>query len=98
MNWCVYPVWYGLKERRGNCYVHAKVLQEVFNKKGITSKLIWTKDKSHYWNLVYIGGHWRHVDSTPGNLYVLLTDDEMAAKRPVTSGGGWNHDNWPAAN
>ncbi len=92
------PVWYGLKERRGNCYVHAKVLQEVFNRKGITSKLIWTKDKSHYWNLVYTGGHWRHVDSTPGNLYVLLTDDEMAAKRPVSGGGGWNRENWPAAN
>lgn len=92
------PVWYGLKKRRGNCYVHAKVLQEVFKLKGVTSKLIWAKDKSHYWNLVYINGSWRHVDSTPGNNYILLTDDEMAAKPPVSRGGGWNRGDWPAAN
>ena len=92
------PVWYGLKERRGNCYVHAKVLQGVLTRKGITNKLIWTKDKSHYWNLVYVDGHWRHVDSTPGNPYVLLTDEEMASKPPVYKGDGWNTDEWPAAN
>ena len=92
------PVWYGLTERRGNCFVHAKVLQAVLNKKGITNKLIWTKDKSHYWNLVYVGGVWRHVDSTPGNPYILLTDAEMATKKPVTSGGGWDPSGWPAAN
>ncbi len=92
------PVWVGLKERRGNCYVHAKVLQAVLNKKGITNKLIWTKDKSHYWNLVYTGGHWRHVDSTPGNNYILLTDEVMATKLPVKNGGGWDPSGWPAAN
>ena len=92
------PVWYGLTERRGNCFVHAKVTQAVLNKKGITNKLIWTKDKSHYWNLVYTGGHWRHVDSTPLNLYVLLTDEEMAKKPPVKNGGGWDPSGWPAAN
>lgn len=92
------PVWYGLHDRRGNCYVHAKVLQAVLTKKGITNKLIWTYDKSHYWNLVYVGGAWRHVDSTPGNNYVLLTDDEMAAKKPVSGGGGWDTSAWPAAN
>ena len=92
------PIWYGLTEKRGNCFVHAKVLQAVLNRKGITNKLIWTKDKSHYWNLVYVGGQWRHVDSTPGNNYVLLTDEVMATKPPVTKGGGWDPSGWPAAN
>ncbi len=92
------PVWYGLSERRGNCFVHAKVTEAVLRKKGIPNKLIWTKDKSHYWNLVYTGGHWRHVDSTPLNKYVLLTDEEMATKPPVKNGGGWNPELWPAAN
>ena len=92
------PVWYGLYEKRGNCYVHAKVLEAVLNKKGITNKLIWTYDKSHYWNLVYVNGSWRHVDSTPGNNYVLLTDEEMASKLPVTKGGGWDPSGWPATN
>ena len=87
-----------ISERRGNCFVHAKVLQAVLNKKGITNKLIWTKDKSHYWNLVYVGGHWRHYDSTPGNLYVGLTDEVMATKAPVKNGGGWDPSVWPAAN
>ncbi len=91
------PVWYGLNERRGNCFVHAKVLQAVLTKKGITNKLIWTYDRSHYWNLVYVGGAWRHVDSTPGNNYILLTDDEMAAKPPVKNGGGWDTSSFPAA-
>ena len=92
------PIWYGLTEKRGNCFVHAKVLQAVLTKKGIPNKLIWTYDKSHYWNLVYTGGVWRHVDSTPGNNYVLLTDDVMATKLPVTKGGGWDPSGWPAAN
>lgn len=92
------PVWYGLKERRGNCFVHAKVTEAVLNKKGIPNKLIWTYDKSHYWNLVKVGGVWRHVDSTPANNYILLTDEEMATKKPVTGGGGWDPSGWPAAN
>jgi len=91
------PVWVGLKEKRGNCFVHAKVLQAVLNKKGIQNKLIWTKDKSHYWNLVYVNGKWRHYDSTPGNRYVGLTDEVMATKLPVKNGGGWEPSGWPAA-
>ena len=57
---------------------------------------IWIK--SHYWNLVYTGGGWRHLDSTPGNNYILLTDEEMSQKLPVTKGGGWDPAGWPAAN
>ena len=92
------PVWYGLTEKRGNCYVHAMVLDRVLRIKGYNTKLIWTYDKSHYWNLVYTGGGWRHVDSTPGNNYILLTDEEMSQKLPVTKGGGWDPSGWPAAN
>ena len=92
------PVWYGLTEKRGNCYVHAVVLDRVLRNKGYNTKLIWTYDRSHYWNLVYSGGVWRHVDSTPGNNYVLLTDEEMSQKLPVTKGGGWDPTGWPAAN
>ena len=91
------PVWYGLSEQRGNCYVHAKILEAVLNKKGITNRLIWNKNQSHYWNLVYTNGVWRHVDSTPRNLYVLLTDEEMQAKPPVAKGGGFETGIWPEA-
>ena len=92
------PIWYGLTEKRGNCYVHAVVLDRVLKAKGYNTKLIWTYDKSHYWNLVYTGGGWRHLDSTPGNNYILLTDEEMSQKLPVTKGGGWDPAGWPAAN
>ena len=92
------PVWYGLTEKRGNCYVHAVVLDRVLKIKGYNTKLIWTYDRSHYWNLVFVGGVWRHVDSTPKNYYILLTDEEMAQKLPVTKGGGWDPEGWPAAN
>ncbi len=91
------PVWYGITEKRGNCFVHAKVLEAVLNKKGITNKLIWNREKTHYWNLIHINGVWRHVDSTPGNNYILLTDEEMQSKKPVISGGGFEPGIWPEA-
>ena len=91
------PVWYGITEKRGNCYVHAKVLEAVLNKKGITNKLIWNREQKHYWNLVYTNGVWRHVDSTPRNNYILLTDDEMQEKLPVKNGGGFETGSWREA-
>lgn len=89
------PVWYGFKNRNGNCYVHAMCLQSLLRAKGYTTQLIWVKDKSHYWNLVYINGSWKHVDSTPSRLhsrYSLMNDEQRYS---TLSGRDWDRDAWP---
>ena len=72
------PVWYGLTNYSGNCYVHALLVQKALNKAGITNKLIYTTDRTHYWNLVYQNGVWRHYDATPagGHETGPLTDEQ----------------------
>lgn len=89
------PVWYGFNNRSGNCYVHALCLQALFNEKGISSKLIWVTDKSHYWLLVNIGGTWKHIDPTPSTIhgrYSLMND---AQRYETLSGRDWDRSQWP---
>ncbi len=90
------PVWYGLTNRRGNCYVHAKTLQKMLSLAGYENKLIWTTNKEHYWNLVKVGGRWWHIDSTPASLYPtsLMNDAERLAH--LKPGRDWDRDAWPA--
>lgn len=72
------PVWYGLTNYSGNCYVHALLVQKALNKAGITNKLIYTTNRTHYWNLVNQNGVWRHYDATPagGHETGPLTDEQ----------------------
>lgn len=89
------PVWYGFKNRSGNCYVHAMCLQALLREKGYSTQLIWCQDKSHYWNLVYINGSWKHVDSTPSSLhsrYSLMNDEQRYS---TLSGRDWDRELWP---
>ena len=72
------PVWYGLTNYSGNCYVHALLVQKALNKAGYENRLIYTTDRTHYWNLVYQNGVWRHYDATPagGHETGPLTDEQ----------------------
>lgn len=91
------PIWYGLTNYAGNCYVHAMIYQAVLRQKGYETQLIWTTDKSHYWNLVKVNGVWRHSDSTPGNKQagmILSTDEERIT---MLQGRDWDHTKWPEA-
>ena len=90
------PVWYGLTNYTGNCYVHALLVQKALNKAGITNKLIYTTDKSHYWNLVYQNGVWRHYDATPGNHLLGPATDEEKASSSSMKGREWA-DSFPKA-
>ena len=90
------PVWYGFKNKKGNCYVHALCLQELLEAKGYATKLIWVTDKSHYWNLVKINGSWKHIDATPGTRhtkYSLMNDEQ---RLETLSGRTWDTSQWPA--
>lgn len=92
------PVWYGFKNRVGNCYVHALCLDALLQYYGYETQLIWVKDKSHYWLLINLEGiGWRHIDPTPSNLhgrYSLMTD---AQRLSTLSGRTWDTTAWPAA-
>lgn len=91
------PIWYGLKEKRGNCYVHAKILEALLKEKGFKTQLIWVTDKSHYWNLVYLNGKWQHIDSTPGTKHPARLMDDTDRYNNL-QGRNWDRDKWPACN
>ena len=91
------PIWYGLKNKVGNCYVHALVFEALLKEKGYNTKLIWTTDKTHYWNMVYLNGKWVHMDSTPSsrhNKYSIMND---AQRYERLQGRDWDRSKWPEA-
>lgn len=91
------PVWYGLTEKVGNCIVHAYTFDAILKVKGYNTKIIWTTDKTHYWNMVYLNGKWVHMDSTPGskhNKYSIMND---AQRYERLQGRDWDRSLWPKA-
>ena len=101
------PVWFGLTQKHGNCYVHAKILQEILTLKGWTTKLIWVTgpkgyEKSHYWLQIYINGGWKHIDATPSTLHgrYSLMNDEQRYETLVKHGVNrdWDRTAWPVCN
>lgn len=92
------PIWYGLTNNAGNCYVRALLFQKVLTKAGIKNQLIRVIDSTHYWNLVYIGGVWRHYDTTPTTqLLGPATDEEKYASSGM-AGRNWDREEYPVAN
>jgi len=92
------PVWYGLTEGKGNCYVHASILKRALEKAGYQNRIIYLTDQSHYWNLVYVNGVWRHIDGTPSANHTLgLLTDEQKLADPGVHQKTWNREAWPAA-
>ncbi len=92
------PLYYGLTNKKGNCYVHAQCFKALLDAKGIENQLIWVTNKTHYWNLVKINGVWRHMDSTPDRNHrkiSIMTDEQRLS---TLSGRKWDFSAWPAAN
>lgn len=90
------PVWYGFKNRMGNCYVHALCLRALLQYHGYSTQLIWVKDKTHYWLLINLGGSWYHIDPTPSRVhsrYSLMTDEQRYS---TLSGRDWDRSKWPS--
>ena len=94
-NWGgTYPVWYGLTNFQGNCYVYANVLKALLDAKGYQTKLIWVNDKSHHWVMVYDEGKWWHSDAQCDRGLVKGTDKDMLV---CTGGREWDRSAWPEA-
>lgn len=89
------PVWFGFKNKKGNCYVHAMCLQELLEAKGYETKLIWVTDKSHYWNLIKINGVWKHIDATPGTRHTKYSLMNDAQRLETLQGREWDTSKWP---
>lgn len=90
------PVWYGLKNKVGNCYVHALTLKAFLDLKGYETQLIWVENKSHYWLIIKLDEGWRHIDATPSPQHMavsLMTDEDRAAH---INGRTWDRSAWPA--
>ncbi len=92
------PVWYGFKNRVGNCYVHALCLDALLQYYGYETHIIWVDDHSHYWVLIYLEGiGWRHIDATPADvhsIFSLMTDEQ---RLETLWGRTWDTSKWPAA-
>ena len=100
------PVWYGFKEKTGNCYVHALCLKELLDEKGYETQLIWADDydedgrSTHYWLIINLNGTWWHIDPTPGTLhsrYSLMNDAQRYETLPKEGRyRDWDRTKWPA--
>ena len=90
------PVWFGFKNKKGNCYVHALCLEALLEAKGYETKLIWVTDKSHYWNLIKINGTWKHIDATPGTRHTKYSLMNDAQRLETLQGRTWDTSKWPA--
>lgn len=91
------PIWYGLTNLAGDCYVHAMLTKKALDKAGITNRLIYVKDKTHYWNLVQISGVWRHYDSTPGSHIIGPATDTQKFNSSQMRGRDWDRSAFPKA-
>ena len=95
------PVWYGIQNRKGNCWVHAMTLEALLKAKGFEVQLIWTTDETHYWHIIKLDGKWKHIDSTPSvpqshAKYSLMNDTQRL--ETLNTGGhvrDWDRDKWP---
>lgn len=89
-----------LTKKTGDCYVHAAVLKLMMDRLGIQNMVVNCTDKSHFWNLIYINGVWRHIDCTPGGHYpvALMKDDQRYETLQWLHQRDWNRSAYPAAN
>ncbi len=87
------PVKYGLTKYRGNCYVHAMVFNALLEAKGYEAEVIWTTDKTHYWNIIKTNGKWLHYDTSAGYHVVFGWNNKQ--RKAALNGRNWDHSKWP---
>ncbi len=90
----IWGAWMGFTQLRGDCYVHAAALNMMLQRAGYSCRIVAATNYGHYWNLVNIGGTWRHLDATYKGLG-LMNDEER--KATLKNGMDWNRDAYPKA-
>ena len=92
------PVYYGLTEMAGSCYVHAILLKRSLDLAGIKNVFVESNSKTHFWVLVYQDGKWRHYDPTPGSHNPgPMTDKERAKYQTGVGAVKWDREKYPKA-
>ncbi len=89
------PIWWGMMEQSGNCYVYANVFKALLEAKGYTCQLIWVTDQSHYWLQVFLNGKWVHMDATPGSYHSRYSIMNDAQRYETLKGRDWDRSGWP---
>ena len=88
----------------GDCYIHAAAAQVMFTRLGVQSIIVNALDYTHYWNMVYINGGWKHVDPTPGWAYAdvgFMNDAKRLETLRRINGyeyRDWDRSKFPVAN
>ena len=89
---------------QGDCYIHAAAAQVMFTRLGVKSIIVNALDYTHYWNMVYINGGWKHVDPTPGWAYAdvgFMNDAKRLETLRRINGyeyRDWDRSKFPVAN
>ena len=89
------PVWYGLNNHAGNCYVHANTLKAFLDYKGYETQLIWVTNKTHYWLIIKLDEGWRHIDSTPSSQHEKVGLGTDRVRYLNLNGRNWDRSQWP---
>ncbi len=92
------PLYIALTQHKGSCYGHALFVKKALDKMGIKNYMVETTNKTHFWNLVYENGKWRHYDSTPGEHIVGPATDKEKLHSRAMAGRKWDTSKYPAAN
>ncbi|MCH5167144.1 MAG: transglutaminase domain-containing protein [Erysipelotrichales bacterium] len=92
------PVYIAIVNRKGSCYGHAIMVKKALDKLGIENVMVYTKDETHYWNLVKENGVWRHYDATPGSHIIGPATDAQKLSSAGLRGRSWDKSLFPAAN
>lgn len=93
--------YYAFTQHVGDCYGVASAMQILLTRMGVTNQMVHCTDYSHYWNLVNVGGVWRHVDGTQNNgnyPVALMKDDVRYSSLQYLHPRDWDRNAYPAAN
>lgn len=91
------PIYIALTQKKGSCYGHAMMVKKALDIEGIPNYLVETTDGTHYWNLVFVDGVWRHYDSTPGKHDIGPDTDAQKLASVGLGGRKWDKSLYPAA-
>ncbi|WP_160689149.1 transglutaminase domain-containing protein [Clostridium sp. C2-6-12] len=99
----VYDPYNTLVKHTGVCQGYSLLAQKMFTIAGIKSLVVegTSKGQSHAWNLVYINGKWRHVDTTwddpVSNIDILRYDYYNLTDKEIREDHSWDTSKYPKA-
>lgn len=95
----VTAAYYGIKNRRGDCFIYYSTAQALLTRAGIENQHIVKDGGGHHWSLVNLGDGWYHFDTTPrrgGGDFFMLTDAELEQySKEHNNSHVWDRDRYP---